>query len=302
VVGLGSGVVTIAAGPSHACALTRGGAAKCWGDNTWDKLGNVGDGRTPVTVSRPTSGIVAIAAGWGHSCLLTKGGAVKCWGLNNEGQVGDGTTVDRFQPVDVAGLDRGVIAIAAGSLHSCALISGGAVKCWGANGVGSLGDGTQTRRTTPVSVMGLASGVVAITAKSGHSCATTRDGAAKCWGLNFLGQLGNGAQRNRVFPVDVTGLSSGVVAITAGSSHSCALTISGVVKCWGYNSTGQIGDGTTTIRRTPATVSGFAALVRSRTWISTRTLGLGAHGLRATYPGDTLHGASSGTLAQTVVD
>jgi alpha-tubulin suppressor-like RCC1 family protein len=91
----------------------------------------------------------------------------------------------------------------------------------------------------------------------------------------------------------VSGLSSGVVAIAAGIDDSCALTSAGSVKCWGDNYYGQLGDGTTIGRLLPTTIAGFTALVRSRTWISTRTLGVGAHALRASYPGDSFHGGSS---------
>jgi alpha-tubulin suppressor-like RCC1 family protein len=253
--GLSSGVAAIAAGLSHTCALTVGGGVKCWG---WNGYGQLGDGTntdhtTPVDVSRLTSGVDAIAAGGYHTCALTVGG-VKCWGYNGYGQLGDGTTTNRNAPVDVSGLTSGVAAIAAGWYHTCALTAGGGVKCWGYNWYGQLGDGTTTDRTTPVDVSGLTSGVAAIAAGRYHTCALTAGGGVKCWGLNWYGQLGDGTTTDRNTPVDVSGLTSGGVAIAAGESHTCALTAGGGVKCWGYNLYGQLGNGEFGYSPTPVDV------------------------------------------------
>jgi hypothetical protein len=99
----------------------------------------------------------------------------------------------------------------------------------------------------------------------------------------------------------VSGRASGVVAITAGNVHTCALTKAGVAKCWGANSSGEVGDGAETpLRLTPATVSGFTGLVRARAELSTPSLSLGAHTLKASYPGDALHSPSNGSRVQTV--
>jgi alpha-tubulin suppressor-like RCC1 family protein len=259
--GLTSGVSAIAAGGNHTCAVTTGGGVKCWGFNG---NGQLGDGTTtqqatPVDVSGLTSGVSAIAAGQFHTCALTTGGGVTCWGLNRNGQLGDGTTAPRLTPVDVSGLTSGVSAIAAGLAHTCAVTTGGGVKCWGFNGTGQLGDGTVNLRVTPVDVSGLTSGVSAIAAGLAHTCAVTTGGGVKCWGLNGNGQLGDGTTTQRTTPVDISGLTSGVSAIAAGGSHTCALTTVGGVKCWGSNSNGQLGDGTTTQRTSPVDISGLTS-------------------------------------------
>jgi len=129
VAGLGGGVAAIAAGWFHSCALI-GGGARCWGRND---RGQLGDGTidrrtTPVAVSRLSSGLTGIAAGAMHSCALRDDGTLRCWGRNDYGQLGDGSDVDRLTPVGVRRLPGAVAQVAAGGLHSCALMASGAVR------------------------------------------------------------------------------------------------------------------------------------------------------------------------------
>lgn len=257
-------IIAISPGWGHTCALMTNGGVKCWGYNSFGQLGNgttIGMpfyGQTaPVDVTGLTSGVTAIAAGWYHTCALTTNGGVKCWGSNSNGQLGDGTTTSLYVPVDVAGLTSGVSAITAGQAHSCALMTNGGVKCWGWNVSGQLGNGTTINSLTPADVTGLTSGVSAIAAGYNHTCALTTTGGVKCWGWNVNGQLGDGTTIDRLTPVDVIGLTSGVIAIAVGKDHTCALTSSGGVKCWGGNVYGELGDGTTTERHTPVDVVGL---------------------------------------------
>src|SRR5262249_26531251 len=136
------------------------------------------------------------SAGASHTCALTAVGGVKCWGFNSSGQLGDGTTVDRSAPVDVVGLTSGVRSVAAGGL------------------------------------MGAGPGIE-------HSCALTTTGEVKCWGSNYVGAIGDGRRcgggtlYSCATPVGVSGLSSDVVAISAGNQNACALTSARALKCWG---------------------------------------------------------------------
>ena len=264
VTGLASGVTAIAAGAGEVCALTGAGGVKCWG---WNRFGQHGDGTYensshPVDVSGLTSGVIAVSVSALHACALTTGGGVKCWGDPTGGVLNTGRPKSNV-PLDVPGLARGVTAIAAGGLHACVIVSPGGVKCWGDNTRGELGNGSTTDSNTPVDVDDLAAGVSALAVGTGddlepsQSCALTGAGGAKCWGRNDSGQVGDGSTKDRSTPVDVAGLASGVSAIAVGGSHSCAITTAQSVKCWGGNSNGQLGNGTTTDSGVPVVVSGL---------------------------------------------
>jgi alpha-tubulin suppressor-like RCC1 family protein len=182
-----------------------------------------------------------------------------CWGDNDSGEVGDGNpSIDAAAPTQVVGLTSGVADVTAGGEHTCALTVGGGVQCWGDNGSGQLGSGAATQmETTPVQVVGLASGATAVATGPGHTCAALDGGGVACWGSNWAGQLGNGESGQVTAPVQVAGLTSGVTAVSAGQS-ACAV-VDGALTCWGHGGHGQLGVGTLADASTPTQVTGLTS-------------------------------------------
>ena len=237
-----------------------------------------GDGGTSPN---PPLIFAAIEAGSQHTCGVTTASSAYCWGSNDRGQLGEGTTTARSRPVLVA---AGGLTFAAVSLngHTCALVPARVAYCWGRNDFGQLGVGTTTGpescatpsgpfscSTVPMPVVG-AVPFAAISVGGGHTCAVTAAGAAYCWGWNDYGQLGDGTTTTRSSPVLVAA-PAGVtfVAVSAGETHSCAVTATGDAYCWGLNQSGWLGDGTTTTRLSPVLVAApagvtFAAVSAAR--------------------------------------
>lgn len=261
----GDRATSVSAGGNHTCATTQAGVVWCWGKNWNGQLGNGynTDRRLPFAIpgfsSRTTP--YGTQAGQEHSCGVTSSGSVHCWGFNGIGQLGDGTTASRFTPSAVV-FGESATSVAVGESHSCGLGASGALKCWGRNDLGQVGDGTAQNRMLPTSLSSLNTGVAQVSLGLNHGCARTTAGGIQCWGYNHAGQIGNGAGGVGVTvlaPTGVLGLNSGVVAVEAGGNHSCALTQSGSVKCWGMNERGQLGIGTDANQFSPADVVGLTS-------------------------------------------
>jgi len=266
--GLSSNVSAISAGAYHTCAIKTDGSVWCWGLN---HVGQLGDGTTtnrlvPTAVGALSANVDAISAGTLHTCAITFDGnfsRVWCWGSNTSGQLGDGTTTNRTVPVSSLSAEF-IIDVSAGNRHTCA-IEGSAwfgasyLYCWGANEDGELGDGTTVNRVTPTLIMDGTDSPISISAAWGHTCAVKADGSAWCWGYNPAGELGDGTTTSRHVPTAVSGLDSGVARISAGGFHTCAVKSDGSVLCWGSNSEGQLGVGTTTDHLVPTAVSGLGS-------------------------------------------
>jgi alpha-tubulin suppressor-like RCC1 family protein len=252
--GLPSSIKAIGVGHDNSLAVASDGSAWGWGYNSSGQLGVFSGSKAIVGLS---TGVTAMDGGDRSTCVLTSAGGVKCLGSNAHGQLGNNTTTDSTSPVDVWTLTSGVTAIALGSYHACAIASGGAAKCWGANASGQLGNGSTSESRIPASVSGLSSGVRSISGGTGHTCAVVDGGGVMCWGLNSHGQLGNNSTANSSVPVPVSGISSGATAVAVGQWHSCALMSGGHVMCWGYNQDGELGNNSTSESHVPVAVTGF---------------------------------------------
>lgn len=257
--------VQVAAGALHTCAVLSGGTVSCWGWNANGQLGYSGAGSTtPVPVAGVT-GAVGVVAGLGHTCALLSGGTVTCWGDNNYGQLGDGTTASSASPVSVINVDD-VTQLATGSLssHSCALLAGGAIQCWGANQAGQLGNGTISSSPpfgvpAPVVVSGI-NDATQIASGTSHACARRAGGTVSCWGDNNYRQL-SGTSDGSSVPVPVAGVNDAAQVI-AGDYHSCVRRSGGTVSCWGSNFRGQLGDGSVDTSTAPVPVSGLTGVTQ----------------------------------------
>jgi alpha-tubulin suppressor-like RCC1 family protein len=248
----------VGVGYGFACALRTGGTVICWGNNLQGELGLGNTDVTTTYVDIPgLSGATQIAVGWNHACALLTGGTVKCWGANDSGQLGQGGTLDHSSPVTVTGLS-GATDLAAGSGHTCARLASGGVECWGSNLYGQVGNGLGYTVASPLTVAGT-DGATALSGGPSFYCAVV-SGVVKCWGQNNSGQLGDGTFELRPSPVTVSGITTATdVAAGSDAVHSCALLADHSVTCWGEDSRGELGDGQTTNRATPAVVPGLFA-------------------------------------------
>lgn len=269
-----SGVLKMMAmGEDHTCVISTDRDLYCWGDNSDGQLGtgNTINRTTPTPVSKSgaLSGltILSVSASENHTCVLASDNYAYCWGDNGDGQLGTGNTTNYTSPVAVtrtgalSGLS--ILQIAAGERHTCVLASDGVVYCWGEGGDGQLGRGSTSDSLSPVAVQstGALNGlsITQLSAGARHVCVLASDSNAYCWGRGSAGQIGNGSTSNRSVPTAVsrTGALNGLSLrkVSAGGFNSCAVASNGQAYCWGDNSAGQIGDGTSIRRSSPVAVS-----------------------------------------------
>ena len=269
----GKTATQLSAGASHTCVRTSAGTAACWGADSRSQLGDRGETATASAVGVDVSGtnidasIAKVAAGGTSTCAITDGGELGCWGFNHTGQLGRGTEGQSKVPAAlVSGFLAGkvVLEVDGGSSFACARTASG-VACWGSNAYGQLGDGTTTNRTTPVPLSTAGTGlagktIVDLTVGSYHACALADDGTVACWGRGSSGQLGTGSSSDRTTPGTITTAGTAlsgktITTVEGGGNHTCAAASDGTVACWGSNSYGQLGDGTTTSRNVPTAVT-----------------------------------------------
>jgi len=240
-------VLEIGGGAQHSCALINGGSVVCWGDNFAYQLGNLDQSAQPPVPVANLTNVTAVAHGsWEtyHTCVLLSdnGGTVACWGSNFFRELGNDNPENQAVPAVVANL-KGMIAVASGSFHTCALKNDGTVSCWGAGPANSFWS------ATPATVPGI-SDAIAVVAGRDQDCALKSPGTVACWGDNTVGQLGNGTMTPSTTPVEVTGLTD-AIALAAGTDFVCAVRAGLTASCWGNNISGQLGNGRNLISKTP---------------------------------------------------
>lgn len=280
---LGGVKAVVGQGQSY-CALLTSGRVDCWGAGTNGQLGDgkaKSSGRpVPVLAVSGKGALTGVASvvndtfGYGSQyCAVLRSGGVVCWGFNQDGQLGNGTTKSSDKPVAVkgvggSGLLTGVKQVQPEIYGFCAALASGGAACWGLNENGQLGDNTVTGpqlcgaldtacSTTPVTVAGPSGSgaidnVVRLVAEGGNMCAQLTTGGVDCWGDGSLGELGNGSMNGSPFPVAVegtggTGTLSGVTSLTGqdNGTNVCARLASGKAVCWGEDTWGELGNGTT---------------------------------------------------------
>lgn len=194
----------------------------------------------------------AVSGTFRHFCAVVDGGAW-CWGDNGAGQLGDGSKTPRSQAVQVLRAEgtplEGVVEVAPGEKHTCALLADQTVVCWGSNAVGQLGSGVDDDLEYPFAVTAVANltDAVEITAGGDHTCARLTSGAVYCWGRGVSGELGDDTLDDRPGiqqPVVKEGLTLQASRVTAGRYHTCFIDDGDHVACTGWNEDGQSGQRT----------------------------------------------------------
>lgn len=265
-----SGITAIATASKSTCAVHESGGVYCWGVNDYGQLGDgtLVDHATPAAVTG-ISDAVAIATSGAHYCVARASGGVRCWGLGFYGELGNGTSnagSDSSVPVTVkrnafTSLTN-VIAIAGGNANACAVRADGTAHCWGSD-LHGLGNGAAGNSQVYAQQVSSITNALDVSMGSSSECVLLANGTVKCFGTNQYGELGDWASplgTDQYSPRTVGALFtplSAVIAIDSGDDHSCAMLTNGTVKCWGWNSSGQLGDGTHTNRSTPVTVVSF---------------------------------------------
>jgi alpha-tubulin suppressor-like RCC1 family protein len=244
----------IAAGSYHSCGIKADATLWCWGDNANGQLGTGNTMKSTEPFQVPGAGWSQISSGYLHSCAVKQEGTLWCWGLNADFQV-DPSSVLPMSPVQVTG--SAWTQVATGLYHTCALKQNGTLWCWGGNYSGQLGNSAvAVERNSKTGIAVQVQGTwVTVSAGQSHTCGIMTDHTLWCWGDDSQGQLGDGHETPQSAPVPIGTTGQLWSMVTAGLSHTCALASDGTLWCWGSNSNGQLGIGSSAWRQAPTRVS-----------------------------------------------
>lgn len=248
----------ISAGGYHTCGVDQNDELSCWGAGGRQGI----DGTIRKLPEKVNIGLIRdISSGFSHSCAIKQNGGLACFGFQAYGQLGNGSDVTSYTPVDVS-LPGPVTEVVPGRNHTCAIVSGTDLYCWGLNNRGQLGNGNLVNSYTPVFAAREPQGIISLALAQYGTCYVRANGVATCVGLNNYGQLGTNTTLNAANWTDMTVLS-GIRKIRMDSSTTCVLTTSGAVQCIGLSGDGyKLGNGSTGSSRLPKNPTGLASGVQ----------------------------------------
>jgi len=259
-----SNAISLASDGDHSyCALLASGAVQCWGLDTAGELGDntMSDSDVAASVVGINTAVSLTSQGAGSYCAVLASTSVECWGDNGNGDLGDNSTTDSDVPVPVSGLSSVSSVVSDGDHSYCAALTSGTVECWGKGTNGELGDGASTASHVPVTVTGITTALGPASNGNNSYCAVLVGGPVDCWGLNTIGQLGNGMTTNSNVPVPVSGVNDGAVIAGDGTNSYCLVQATEAVECWGAGGQGQLGSGAGADSDVPVTASPMPAAV-----------------------------------------
>ncbi len=251
---------TIRADYLFACGLRSAnglGRIYCWGNNATGQLGNgtTTNSTVPALISGGFTDWSALDTDQSHACALRKTGRLYCWGDNTNGQLGNNSTINSTIPAEVSGNHTTWTSLAIASTHSCAIRSGQAY-CWGDGSNGRTGLGSTATTLVPTQVSGAYTDWTQITTNHNATCGLRASKRAFCWGSNTNGQLGDSTTTQRLVPTEIWGSFTDWTYLNAGTSTTCGIRNGMHLYCWGDNTNGALGDGTTISSPVPVAVQG----------------------------------------------
>jgi alpha-tubulin suppressor-like RCC1 family protein len=262
----------VSAGNYHTAAIDSTGGLYAWGQNAYGNLGNntTVDNISPVKIG--TNSWSKVGAGWFQTMGIDNAGRLYGWGYNGVGQLGDNTVTTRSSPVQIGTSSWSAVAVSVSNSFAAAITSAGNLFTWGFNTQYQLGDGTTITRSSPVAITiyneatYVYSSWSAVSAGGTHTAAITSARALFAWGLNNVGQLGDGTTINKLSPVLIASGSSWT-SVSAGAFYTTAIGQYGRLYAWGLGTSGQLGDGTQTTRSSPVLIEqAFLSTIPSATW------------------------------------